>query len=155
MVNKSYIQTLIDSHLEGTELFLVELNISTTNKIAVTIDSFQGVTIEECIALSRQIEGNLDREADDFELEVSSAGIDQPFKLLKQYEKHLGEQVKVISLDGQTYKGKLLSCNPESFEILTEKKVKVEGKKKKQVVTETLRFEYPTIKSTKLEITFK
>ncbi len=155
MINKESIQELANQFLEGKEMFLVDLSVSVGNKIAVVIDSFEGIRIEECIALSRHIEGNLDREIEDFELQVLSAGIDQPFKLIKQYEKHLGQAVQIITTEGQVLKGKLLNCSQENFQIEHTSKKKIEGKKKKELVTELLSFDYTEIKSTKLEITFK
>ncbi|MBO73037.1 MAG: ribosome assembly cofactor RimP, partial [Flavobacteriales bacterium] len=91
MIPESKIKELVQARIEGTKLFIVDINVSLSNKINVLIDGYDGVTISDCIDVSRGVEHNLDREAQDFELEVSSAGLDAPFAVSEQYKKNLGK----------------------------------------------------------------
>ena len=107
------------------------------------------------MSVSRNIEHNLDREEEDFALEVSSAGIDQPFRVLKQYLKNIGKEVKVQTFEhGQKFEGRLLLANEEGVTIEVKEKKRLEGKKKKVWVTEEIKLNYSEIKETKLIITF-
>jgi ribosome maturation factor RimP len=155
MIDNKLIIKLVEEHCLEREIYPVEVLVSTNNRIMVLIDADQGVTIENCIALSRHIEGNLDREQQDFELEVSSAGLDQPLKIVRQYLKNIGRRVKVKQLDGKSLIGVLLSANEHQFVIESEVKVLPEGKKKKITVKKEFTFDYTNIQSTKLEISFK
>ncbi len=155
MINKSEIEQIVIAQLDEATQFLVDITVSTSNKINVYIDGFEGVSIDDCIRVSRAIEGNYDRDVEDFELEVSTAGLDLPFKVIQQYEKNLENDVKVTDLTGNVFKGKLIDVSEEGFKIEFQKKIKLEGKKKKQLVTEQLSFRFDEIKSTKVEISFK
>ena len=97
MIDKNTVEQLVNQWLEGKEYFLTDLTVSTDDRIVVEIDHEEGVWIEDCVELSRFIESHLDREQEDFELEVGSAGIGQPFKVLRQYEIHQGDNVEVLS----------------------------------------------------------
>lgn len=101
MIDKNFVKNLVEQWLEGKEYFLTDLTISADDRIVVEIDHEEGVWIEDCVELSRFIESHLDREEEDFELEVGSAGIGQPFKVLKQYEIHQGECVEVLTTEGK------------------------------------------------------
>ena len=101
MISTALIREIAENKLRENESFLVDVIISPTNKIRVTIDNFQGVSIQECVSVSRFIENQLDREAEDFELEVSSPGLDQPFKVLQQYQKYLGREVEIKFFEGK------------------------------------------------------
>jgi len=120
MINEQKIQNLIDEKLSGTDVFLVELRVKTDNKIRVFIDSERGITIDDCVALSRHIEGNLDREQEDFGLDVSSAGLDLPLRVPRQFKKNEGRNVHVIMNDGAEIKGKLVEATEENFQVLPE-----------------------------------
>ena len=154
MIDKKTIQEIIEKEIENSDLYLVEIKVSSDNTISVMIDSFAGVPIIKCIELSRAIEGQLDREVEDFELSVSSAGIGQTFQVVKQYHKNVGKDVEVLTTEGNKFTGKLLVVGENGIEIEVEELVKVEGKKKKQLNTETLTFNFDQIKSTKDIITF-
>jgi len=132
MINKEYISALIDEHLEGTDQFVVGLHIGTDNIISVYIDGDTGVTIDDCVSLSRAIEHQLDREEDDFSLNVSSAGIDQPFELLRQYVKNIGRPVVILLKDGSAKRGVLQAANEHEVVIAEAKKNK--NKKSKKIV---------------------
>jgi len=154
MIDKKTIQGIIEKEIENSDLYLVETKVSSDNTISVMIDSLAGVPIITCIELSRAIEGQLDREVEDFELQVSSAGIGQPFQVIQQYHKNVGKEVEVLTKEGNKYNGKLITVGENEIEIEIEEMVKLEGKKKKQLVTKTLTFNFEQIKSTKDIISF-
>ncbi len=154
MIEKKQIIDIVNSEIATTDLFLVEVNVSATNSITVMIDSMQGVPISTCIDLSRAIEKHFDRDVEDFELSVMSAGIGQPFIVIEQYYKNIGRQVEVLTCEGKKYTGKLLEVKEAEIILEIEEKVKVEGKKKKQTVLNTYNFAFDTIKYTKDIITF-
>lgn len=154
MIDKKTIQEIIEKEIENSDLYLVETKVSSNNTISVMIDSLVGVPIITCIELSRAIEGQLDREVEDFELSVSSAGIGQTFQVIQQYHKNVGKDVEILTMDGNKFIGKLLVVEENEIEVEVEELVKVEGKKKKQLMTKTLTFSFEQIKSTKDIITF-
>lgn len=155
MIDKSHIIKLVDEHCDGKEIYPVEIAVSSHNKIIIYIDADQGVSIEDCIGLSRFVEHSLDREVEDFELEVTSAGLDQPLKIPRQYQKNISRKVKITLTDGSSFSGILLSANDQGFTAEVEKKIMLEGKKKKQLIKEEISFLYQDIQSTKIEISFK
>jgi ribosome maturation factor RimP len=154
MIDKKTIQGIIEKEIENSDLYLVETKVSSNNTISVMIDSFAGVPITKCIELSRAIDGQLDREVEDFELSVSSAGIGQTFQVVQQYHKNVGKDVEVLTTEGNKVIGKLLVVGENEIEIEVDELVKVEGKKKKQLITNTLSVNFDQIKSTKDIITF-
>jgi ribosome maturation factor RimP len=113
------------------------------------------VWIEDCVELSKFIEAGLDREQEDFELEVGSAGIGQPFKVLRQYEIHLGEQVEVLTREGKKFVGELSNVTSEEFTVTTTQKVKKEGQKRPVMEEVDYTFKYTDVKYTKYVIDFK
>ena len=137
------------------EYFLVDVAISPDNKIVVEIDHAEGVWIDDCVELSRFIESKLDREEEDYELEVGSAGIGQPFKVLKQYLIHIGKEVEVLTRDGKKLEGVLKDANEENITLTVLKKVKPEGAKRPKLVEEDITYTYNDIKYTKYLISFK
>jgi ribosome maturation factor RimP len=136
MIAKEKIQELINSYLAGNEMFIVQLEVSTANKISLVVDSFKGVGIDDCVDLSRLIESGLDREIEDYELEVSSGGIGVPFKVIQQYHKNLGKDIETILKTGIKLKGVLENVDDNGFTISYETKVKVQDKKKRQLLVE-------------------
>lgn len=160
MINKDSVYQLIQSHLKDSEIFFVDLTISSSNLIKVYIDKNKGIGIDECISLNKWIELNLDREQEDYELQVSSPGMGQPFKVKEQYVKHLGRQVKVYTQDGKKHEGKLLTYCEEFVELTYEVKERVEGKKKKETIVKTDKYYFHSelpeqkIKETKVIFSF-
>ncbi len=154
MIDKKIVLEIVEKEIANTDLFIVELSVSASNTISVMIDSMNGVPISTCIELSRAIEKNFDREIEDFELQVASAGIGQPFQVIQQYHKNIGKDVEVLTTNGMKHKGKLITVGENEIEIEVEEKVKVEGKKKKQIVVSPYSFAFDQIKSTKDIITF-
>ena len=154
MTDKEKIVGLIREKLEEG-MFLVDVSVNSANVIHVEVDSFTGLTIDQCVAISRHIEGNLDRETEDFELQVSSPGADQPFKVKEQYRKNQGREVEVTLTSGVVLKGLLFDSDEEGMILETSAKVKVEGKNKKELVTERKAIPYSEIKKTRVIISFK
>jgi len=154
MIDKKIVLEIIEKEIAETELFIVDVSVSTGNAISVMIDSMKGVPISTCIELSRAIEKNFDREIEDFELQVASAGIGQPFQVIQQYHKNIGREVEVLTTEGLKQKGKLITVGENEITVEIEEKVKVEGKKKKQVILTPYTFAFDQIKSTKDIITF-
>lgn len=155
MISKETVKTLIEEWLEGKDYFLADLTISADNRIVVEIDHEEGVWIEDCVALSRHIEDHLDRDAEDFELEVGSAGIGQPFKVLRQYEIHIGDDVEVLTTGGQKIVGTLAEVSHDGITVITVEKVKHEGEKRPRLEEVEHPLTFQEIKWTKLYIDFK
>ncbi len=155
MIDKNVVRNIVEEWLEGTDYFLVDVSVSADNRIVVEIDHAEGVWIEDCVELSRYIESKLNREEEDFELEVGSAGIGQPFKVRQQYVNHLGKEVEVMTLAGEKFRGVLQAVDADSFTVSIRKKVKPEGAKRAKLVDEDRTFAYDDIKYTKYLISFK
>jgi ribosome maturation factor RimP len=130
----------------------VDVSISPTNDIVVEIDSDMGVDLDVCVALSRHIEETFDRTVEDYALEVGSAGLTSPFKMLRQYEKNIGRDIEVIAFDGIKHRGKLKTVTPEKFVIEEEIRMRKEGDKRKKTYTNEVTFAYGDIKSAKASI---
>ncbi|MCH2233316.1 MAG: ribosome assembly cofactor RimP [Crocinitomicaceae bacterium] len=158
MIDKQKVWDLAEERIEdhNPKLYIVDLSISSGNKILVEIDNEEGgVSIEDCMQVSRNIEHNLDRESEDFELEVSSAGLTKPFRVHKQYVKNIGRTVKVATVEhGKSIEGTLTKVTDEGIVIEQTTKKRLENKKKKVEVTEEFAFNFDEIKETKLVITF-
>ena len=155
MIEKKTVCQIVEVWLEGKDYFLVEVTVSPDDKIVVEIDHAEGVWIEDCVELSRYIESKLNREEEDYELEVGSAGIGQPFKVLQQYYIHIGQEVEVMTKGGQKLTGVLKHADEEKFTVSVQKKVKMEGAKRPKLVEEDETFTYEQIKYTKYLISFK
>ena len=155
MTEKSIIKKLADEWLEGKDYFLVDIEVSPDNKIVVEIDHADGVWIEDCVELSKYIEDHLDRDKEDFELEVGSAGLGQPFKVPQQYINFIGKEVEVLNADGKKLKGTLKTVDGNLFTVTTQEKVKVEGKKRPVLTPVDHQFEMDKVKYTKYIISFK
>ena len=155
MIDKNVVTRIVDGWLEGKDYFLVDVTVTPDDKIVVEIDHAEGVWIDDCVELSRYIESKLDREEEDYELEVGSAGIGQPFKVLQQYLIHIGQEVEVMTKGGQKLTGVLKHADEEKFTVSVQKKVKMEGAKRPKLVEEDETFTYEQIKYTKYLISFK
>ncbi len=156
MIKAALIRSYLEEELAQSGKFLVDVTVSTGNKIVVYMDSLKGVTLDECIQVSRFLESKLDREVEDFELEVSSPGLDKPLKLPVQYEKNLGRMLDVLKAGGNKITGKLEAILPEGgIRLEAEKAVKDSktGKKKKQ--SEILEIKFEEIKTAKVVISLK
>lgn len=150
MIEKSNIEKLINEFIKGTGLFLVAVKVSSSNKITVLADTLKGITIDECASLHRHIMNSLDRDADDFELQVSSPGLDMPFGVIEQYYKNQGKKVEVVDNEGAKLTGVLKNVTSGGFELETE--VKVKGKTKE---IKEQSFNFDQVKSTRVILTIK
>jgi ribosome maturation factor RimP len=155
VITEEQIKQLVSEKLQGTEIFLVDIIISPGNKIQIEVDHDKGISIKECVGISRHVEHNLDREKEDFELQVSSPGLDKPLKILRQYKKNVGRNVEVILLSGEKKEGKLLGASDEDITIEAEEKVKDEKTKKRKTIKKVQKFNFQEIKETKVVISFK
>lgn len=155
MIDKNVVKNLVDEWLTGKDYFLTDLTVSADDRIVVEIDHKEGVWIEDCVELSRFIEDHLNRDEEDFELEVGSAGIGQPFKVHRQYEIHQGDRVEVLTKEGRKLTGVLKEVTPETFTLTIEEKMKEEGAKRPRLVERDLTFGFGDVTSTKYLIDFK
>lgn len=155
MIEKQVVKQLVDEWLEGKDYFMTDLTISPDDRIVVEIDHKDGVWIEDCVELSRYIENGLNRDEEDFELEVGSAGIGQPFKVLRQYENNVGEPVEVLTQAGRKLTGVLKAADADGFTLTVTEKVKAEGEKRPHMQERDVHLAYADVKYTKYLITFK
>ena len=150
---KEKVEQLIAEGVQGTDIFLVKLTVSSNNDINVLLDSDTGLTLANCRTVSRAIESNLDREEEDFSLTVSSAGVGEPL-VLRQYKKNVGRKVKVTLTDGEIIEAKMVASDDQGVELeWKSREKKPTGKGKITVVNKRL-LEYQNIKQTVVLITF-
>ena len=142
MINKQTIISLIEAHFEGTDKFIVDIKILTGNKIEIYIDAPNHIVIADCVELSRFIEGNLDREKEDFELQVSSPGATESFKVIEQYRKYKETKVKVVTKEGQKHEGIIKEVNDDNFVIEETRREKKTLGKGNQTVIENIEIKY-------------
>ena len=154
MIESKHIEKLVNEQIEGTSVFLIEVKVDSRNTITIFVDSPEGVTIDQCVEISRHVEHALDRETEDFSLEVSSPGIGQAFKVHQQYLKALERTVSVITNDGKRYDGVLKHVAEKQIELEFTVKEKPEGAKRPIMVTKQVIIGFDQIKSTKELITF-
>ena len=154
MIEKKIIKTIVEEKLRGTDCFLVDISVSPDNFISIEIDNDNGVNIDDCVALSRFIEENIDREKDDYELEVGSSGITTPFKIIRQYQKNIGKEVEMLLKSGIKLTGVLKAADENGAVITVERRIKVEGSKRKESVEVDSAYTYEEIKYTKYLIRF-
>lgn len=158
MITKQKVTELIDERIAELDngLFVVSLKISSNNIINVELDKHDGnVSINDCMSVSRNVEHNLDREEADFELHVSSAGLDKPLRVLPQFVKNIGRQVSLKLANKTIEEGELIQADAKGLTIRQEKRVKIEGTKKKENIVEEKYFPMTEIKETKIIVSFK
>ncbi len=154
MIDKIKIAELVNGKLEEN-MFLVDISVSTNNVIHVEIDSFTGLTIDQCVAISRHIESNLDRETEDFELQVSSPGAGQPFKVREQYRKNAGRELEVTLTGGKVLRGILMEAGEAGFVIEYQVKEKAEGSSKRVLVSKKQQVSFEEVERARVIISFK
>ena len=155
MIEKKVVSQLIEEKLASSSNYLVDVVIKPGNLIVVEIDNDEAVSIDDCAELSRYLEKHLDRDVEDYELEVGSAGITSPFKVLRQYVKNIGNEVEMLLKNGSKLTGVLKSADENGVVVSVEKKVKPEGAKRKVTVVEDESYTIDEIKYTKYLIRFK
>ncbi len=154
MISEMKIKMLAEEKMGGTPLFLVDIKVKPSNKIVVFVDTPTNVSVDECVSISKHIESNLNREVEDFELTVSSPGIDQPFKVLNQYQKYAGKEVSVLKKDGIKIVGKLSLADENEIQVESKKTERGEKGKGKQTIIENITIQLNQIKETKLILPF-
>lgn len=154
MIDIATVKNLVEERLEEG-MFVVDISVSERNVIHIFIDSFDGLPIDQCIAVSRHVEHSLDREEEDFELQVSSPGLTESFKVPQQFQKYIGKEIEVITSAGEKLKGKLLDIAGNGIVLETSKREKTESHKKKQLVVKQHSLKHEEIKSAKPSISFK
>lgn len=150
MINRDIVKELVNDFIDKKAIFLVDVKVSTANRITVLVNKPSGITIDECAMISRHIETNLDRNREDYELNVSSPGLNMPFRVREQYEMSIGRPVEVIDNQGKKTRGTLTKVESERFEIESDKTTI--GKKKE---SQELAFNFNEIKTVKEVISFK
>jgi ribosome maturation factor RimP len=150
MIDRKDIEKIAREFIQGTGLFLVAVKVTNANRITVLADRKEGITIDECVALHRHIEKSLDRNVEDYELQVSSPGLEMPFAVIEQYYKNEGKQVSVVDNDGMKYSGILKNVTPGGFDLET--RVRVKGKSDEM---KDLSFNLDQVKATKIILTIK
>lgn len=155
MIDVKFVTEIAERHLEGSDMYVVECKISPMGEIELLIDSDTAVKLEDCAALNRAIEAELDREVEDYSLMVASAGIGSELKLLRQYNKIIGSSVEVLLKDGIKLLAKLNSADEAGIVISYEEKQVVEGKKRKVTVEVTKNYAWEDIKYVKEYLDFK
>lgn len=135
MIDKQKLTETVEEAIKGTSIFIVDITISKDNSIIVELDSDDSMDIDMCTSISRKIESVFDRDVEDYELEVGSAGLTSPFKVKRQWQKNLGNEIEVLTKDGRKLTGVLVEVNEDNFVIQFPIKVKEEGKKRPVVVS--------------------
>ncbi len=155
MIDKKKVEGIVEEWLAGKEYFLTDLSISDEDNIVVEIDHKEGVWIDDCVELSKFIEERLDRNDEDYELEVGSAGIGQPFKVHRQYENHVGEAVEVRTTKREKLKGTLKAVDDAGITLTVKVKFKPEGAKRAKMVDEDRSITFEEIETCQAVIDFK
>ena len=155
MIDKQLLTQTIEQAIEGSSIFIVDIKINPGNAIVVEIDSPENIDIDTCASITRKIEAVFDRDAEDYELEVGSAGLTAPFKVKGQYLKNIGNEVEVLTRDGRKMQGTLTAVGDDDFTIEVAKKVKELGAKRPSIIMEPITLEISNTKSVKYLINFK
>ena len=153
MIDKAHIAELVNEKLADDQ-FLVDVTVSSSNVIHIMVDSDNGISINQIVEISRYVEGKLDRDAEDFELSVFSAGLSEPFRLVRQYRKNVGTEIEVVLSNGQKMAGVLQKADDQGIDLEVTTKEKIEGSKKKELVTRVHQFAYAEIKEAKTILKF-
>lgn len=136
MIDKQLLADTVNEAIAGTDIFPVEITVSPANEISVVLDSLSSLDIDTCVRITRAIEERFDRDAEDYELEVGSAGITSPLKVHGQFVKNVGNEVEVLTRDGRKLRGVLAEVADDgSFTIETQVKVRPEGAKRPVMTT--------------------
>ena len=151
-MDKTLVVEIVENYLKNSDKYLIDVKLEPGDRIVVEIDGDTPVAIDDCIALTKHIESQLDRDVEDFELEVGSAGISQPFKVLRQYRNAAGREVETLLKTGKKHTGTLKAANENSIDLTVKKYIKPEGAKRKMTIEEDLTFDYSEIKYTKYVI---
>lgn len=155
MIDRQLLTKTVEDFMSDTDLFPVEISIAPGNVITVEIDSPTGVDIDTCVGLTRKIEQTFDREVEDYELEVGSAGLTSPFKVKAQYDKNIGNELEILTKDGRKLYGALVETSEDGFTVEIPVKVKKEGAKRPVVEMQPETFAYGDCKTVRYNLNFK
>lgn len=155
MITKERVTELLKEGFGDGPLFFVEVEVSGGNDIRVLVDNDNGVSIDDCVKVSRHLESSFDRDIEDFSLNVSSPGADQPLRIPRQYKKNLGRELSVKLSDGRKIAGELIGADDTHAEVKLREKRRIEGRKSKEWVEEVFRLPYEEINEAKVVISFK
>lgn len=155
MIDKNKIAESVEKAIAGTDIFLVDVNVTPDNRVVVEIDAPHGLDIDTCAKVTRAVEADFDRDVEDYELEVGSAGLTSPFKVKAQYMKNLGNEVEVMTRDGKKLQGVLAAVGADDFTVEVSRKVKREGAKRPEIAREPVVIAFSNAKSVKYLIKFK
>ncbi len=154
MIDKKELQAFVEDQLKDSEYFLTDLKVTSSNEITVEIDSLTPGDIEECVKLTRAIEDAFDRDVEDYELEVGTAGLTSPLKVPRQYEKYVGQDLEVLTADGRKLHGMLRKVDENGIILSIEQKIKKEGSKKPVIETTDLDLPFSNIKKAVYDLKF-
>lgn len=154
MIDKELVKQAVEQAIEGTDMFIVDITVSADNRVVVELDSMSAMDIDTCAAISRKVEEALNRDVEDFELEVGSAGLTSPFKVRQQFDKNIGNEVEVLTRDGRKFSGTLVKADAEGFTVEVARKVKKEGAKRPVMELQPETLGYGDAKTVKYIIKF-
>ena len=155
MINKETVKALTEEWLQGNDYFLVDINFVADDRIVIEIDHADGVWIEDCAELSRFLQERLGDDLGEYELEVGSAGLGQPFKVAQQYVNHIGDMVEVLDPEGKKIQGILKAVDGTSFTVTVKEKQKQEGKKRPVLMDIDKTYQMDAVKYAKYLLAFK
>ena len=148
MISEEKVKALVEEKIEGTNFFIVDLKVASGNKISIELDGDEGISIDDCVDVSRHVEFSFDQEIEDFSLQVSSAGLDRPLRHRRQFVKNIGREVKLSTVDGRSFEGVL----KEAGEQLV---ITLPPSKKKKLPARDESLDWENVKETKIKISFK
>ena len=154
MITREELENIIRERISESDVFVVNISVKPGSLIQIFLDQPGGISIDTCVEFSRLIESSLDREVEDFELRVSSPGLDKAFKVPQQYAINVGKSIKVLCHDGEKYKGLIKSSDETGIDLEAEIRVKSAGNKKKATEINSVRLEYKDIKTAKVNLEF-
>ncbi|MFB6257155.1 MAG: ribosome assembly cofactor RimP [Flavobacteriales bacterium] len=155
MIEEEEVKQLVESVVQERSLFLVDVQVHPDDRVFVEVDRMDGISVEDCGALNQKVRQALEEKGENFEVNVASPGLDEPFKVSHQFKKNLGQEVSVLTRNGQQIKGVLDEVDGEGIRVRTRKKERVQGKKKKELVEREHRFAFDELKETKAVIGVK
>jgi ribosome maturation factor RimP len=155
VITKENIEEIIANGWDRTDLFVTQITVAPGNNIRILIDGDNGVNLEDCVALSRLVEGSYDREVEDFSLDVLTHGVSESLVMPRQYAKNVGRDIKVKTIADESFEGLLKEANDTCIVVYFTYKERVEGKKKKIVIEKNMEIPYDQIKSGIIKVSFK
>ena len=155
MIDKKIVTDIVAKSIKDSDIFIVDITVSPDNCITVELDSDNGLDIDTCARITRDIETGIDRDVEDYELEVGSAGLTAPFKVPRQYVKNIGNDIEVLTRDGRKLSGRLVDVSGNDFTVEVTRKVKEPGAKRPVIVAEPVTLSMDNVKKACCIIDFK